>query len=148
MSERLSEQSIPTTDVLRRTIVGSHLAELPKELIAYLDEHYPVIGVLSVFEVPDDGPAPYAIRQEWVGLSLPVRCRNLDNDGYPVLGVEGLVALENAGRINGLLWWETKYREKRARAGGRKPDFPEVLACFDFLTFSERYARFEPSSNE
>ncbi|MFZ1484263.1 MAG: hypothetical protein WAS36_04605 [Candidatus Saccharimonadales bacterium] len=87
-----------------------------------LDQLYgPVIVDFTVTEVPE-GAAPLHIKEQWLGVKLPVRESNLGRlatryldllsgefreNPYPVPieGVEAVSALEDAGRLDASAHW-------------------------------------------
>ncbi|MFO0781816.1 MAG: hypothetical protein U0524_02895 [Candidatus Saccharimonadales bacterium] len=104
--------NIPFDEEVSAAIHARPRAELtawdPKRLSAFLDAHYPVFAQFVVEEVPS-GHAPEEVRQDWVGLSLPVRAQTRQNDGVPVLAFEAVDKLERAGRQNSATWWRRDY---------------------------------------
>jgi len=103
---------IPFDEEISAAIHARPRAELtawdPKRLRAFLDAHYPVFAQFVVEEVPS-GHAPEEVRQDWVGLSLPVRAQTRQNDGVPVLAFEAVDQLEYAGKHDAATWWKRDY---------------------------------------
>lgn len=70
------------------------------------------------------GEAPQSVREEWVGVILPVkeligRCRGAGvltgapspiADGVAVRGVDAIEALKAADRLDAARWWEENYK--------------------------------------
>lgn len=81
-----------------------------------LDTTLPVLNGFTVETTPPGFP-PEEIRQEWVGLTLPVRF-TIDIEQVPevpVIAVEALHELERAGRHVARDWWREYYAQEARR---------------------------------
>ncbi len=150
MPETLPPTQIPTDDDLRRIINESSLfnTSYPELVIQVLNERAPVLGQLTVTDVPK-GFAPQSVRREWVGLSLPVRCDGVAyaND-YPVLAIEAMQALKEAGKDYAHGFWQAMYDAEWEKAPGHRSTFPSYLAYTEFLIFSEECGQMEWGSQK
>lgn len=113
----------------------------PNTMFEMLDERAPVLGNFTVLEPTANGFPPESIREEWVGVTLPVRCIDSVAIGYPVWVVDALIALRKAGKIDGFQWWEQKYRDQGTYSHG--PDGAQYVGEEDFLVFNENHGHFE-----
>jgi hypothetical protein len=98
------------------------MPKLPNEVLAALDNTYgPVALTFTVTQVPV-GAAPDFIKERWVGVTLPVRARNLgvaatryfdlqsgthvlNEEPVSVAGVEAVQALHDAGERKAATYW-------------------------------------------
>ena len=81
-----------------------------------LDASVPVLGQFSIESTPP-GFAPEEIREDWIGLTLPVRF-TVDIEQVPeipVMAAEALHGLEVAGRTIARDWWRQYYAEEAQR---------------------------------
>lgn len=130
-----------------------------------LDEVAPVQLYFVPTVTPDVGVAPDNIRDQWVGLRLPVRCKAYheedDEEGFVVRAREALEILR-AERPEAYEWWQAYYIKQRAEADEKEraqheerygrdhdfyhsdfapknPDFPEYFVNMDWFIFYPRW---------
>jgi hypothetical protein len=72
-----------------------------------LDTHAPIFAKFVIEEVPPGFP-PRHVREQWVGVALPVRMRPYP-DTIPVLGFEAIDSLKQAGRMTATVWLSNFY---------------------------------------
>ncbi len=106
------ENQLPSADDISAAILERSPSEWtswnPKTLEYFLDVNYPVFAQFVVEETPQ-GHAPEAIREDWVGLSLPVRA-NAESDGaLPIVAFEAVDQLEHAGKQRSARWWKRDF---------------------------------------
>ena len=76
------------------------------EKLAELDEEEPIDGTFTITEVPGGFP-PEEIRQEWVGVQLPVRNmdRVEDSGEVEISPADAILSLLNNGRLDAADWF-------------------------------------------
>ena len=104
-------------------------------LKAHLDRIAPVRTWFKVLSTPP-GFAPSEVRQEWVGLTLPIRGPR--DEGIAVIAREALEKLRHK-RPGAHAWWVKYYVRESAR---RTPevdsqDFPEFYANITQIIFAD-----------
>jgi hypothetical protein len=74
--------------------------------LAELDDEEPIEGTFTVTTTPAGFP-PEHIRQEWVGVELPVRSMERINDDFEVEinPVDAILSLLNNGKLDGADWF-------------------------------------------
>jgi hypothetical protein len=104
-------------------------------LKAHLDRIAPVRVWFKVLSLPP-GPAPDEIRQEWVGLTLPIRGPR--NEGIAIITREALEKLRHKSP-KAHDWWEKYYAQESAtRAPGvDSKDFPEFHANITYIVLAD-----------
>jgi hypothetical protein len=98
------------------------MPNLSEQTLSALDEVYgPVVLNFTIKQTPVSG-APDHIKEQWVGIALPVRKENIarlttryldlltgefqENEGpVPVPGLEAVHALEEAGKAEAAQYW-------------------------------------------
>ncbi|HVV25691.1 MAG TPA: hypothetical protein VHC21_01495 [Candidatus Saccharimonadales bacterium] len=103
------ETNAPPQQYILDTILrsGEGFKSNKDRLQAILDIHAPVFAKLVV-QTPPPGFPPAQIRQQWVGLELPLRAKPYP-DGIPLLAFEAIDCLKKAGRTEAVKWWEDYY---------------------------------------
>ncbi len=129
---------VPTTSRILAELnnSGESLTGNYGRLIVILDRIAPVIGTYTIVRTPK-GNAPEAIREHWIGVSLPVRAFFESNKGIPVLAREA-IELVSYKSPTAYEWWKAYYRKKaqinrqyvQAAAG-----FPEFMANISYMYF-------------
>jgi hypothetical protein len=140
MTEILRPAQIPTEDDLRLIVNESGYANTshPELLVNVLNDKAPVVGRFTVREIPQGLGVPLVVRQQWVDLSLPVRCTSTDFEGgVPILAIEALEELKKAGRMAGYEWWRRDFEADWKNTPAYNPTFPNALVYTNFLTFSD-----------
>src|SRR5882724_6455541 len=139
--ETLPPSSLLTEDDIRLIILESGFSNTsyPDFVVNELNAKAPILGNFLVTELPAGTDSPERIRQQWIGLSLPVRCQGLDFEGaVPVLAIEAMLELKKAGRLEAYNWWMREYESDwRLPLGYTPGDFPEFLAYTNFLIFNQ-----------
>ena len=104
-------------------------------LKAHLDRIAPVRRWFKVLSTPP-GPEPSEIRQEWVGLTLPIR--GPKEEGIAVIAREALEKIRHKS-TKAHEWWVNYYvQESAAGASGVDPQgFPEFRANITHLKFAD-----------
>lgn len=71
-----------------------------------LDDMEPIEGTFTITEVPDGFP-PQAIREEWVGVQLPMRNmqRCQESGEVEISPADAILSLLNSGRLNAAEWF-------------------------------------------
>lgn len=105
---------------------------------AVLDTSVPTLGQFSIESTPPGFP-PEEIREDWVGLTLPVRFAvNLELlPEVPIVAAEALHVLEGAGKTIARDWWRQYYAQEAKK---RMPNVdgegcPDFLANVSLLVF-------------
>lgn len=102
------------------------MSELPFDLNKTITSMYGEVGAyFTITEIPAGG-APLVIKEQWVGLTLPVRIANVgrqalgyevrvydiitkqvreNNEPVPVTGLEALHVLDSAGKQEAVDFW-------------------------------------------
>jgi hypothetical protein len=167
MSEALAEQTegLPDAEaVIKELIHGNSHRWNPstddyERMVGVLDEIAPVQAYYIPTRIPTLGVAPDDIKEEWIGLRLPVRSKS-ETEGEPGFTIMAREALEvlSQERPRADAWWRNHYvkeverkteevREKRLAEGDYLPydwrgyvnhpnnEFDEYIVNFDHLTF-------------
>lgn len=103
-----------------------------------LDASVPVLGQFSIESTPPGFP-PEEVRQDWVGLSLPVRF-TVDIEQLPevpIVAAEALHVLEGAGKGIARDWWRQYYAQEAKKRMPNVDDegYPDFLANVSLLVF-------------
>ncbi|MCA9334110.1 hypothetical protein KC963_03605 [Candidatus Saccharibacteria bacterium] len=103
-----------------------------------LDVSVPVLGQFSIESTPPGFP-PEEVRQDWVGLSLPVRF-TVDIEQLPevpIVAAEALHVLEGAGKGIARDWWRQYYAQEAKKRMPNVDDegYPDLLANVSLLVF-------------
>lgn len=71
-----------------------------------LDDASPIEGVFTITKVPDGVP-PQEVREEWVGVELPVRNieRGQAQDEVEVSPADAIISLLRSGRLDAAEWF-------------------------------------------
>ncbi len=101
------------------------MTNLSPRIRSYLDTEYgPVQATFNIDKIPEVG-APDAIKEQWLGIPLPVRERNLgelalgatkyhdlltasekqNDEPVPIVGLEAVDALVTADRLDAVRFW-------------------------------------------
>lgn len=116
---------------------------------AILDTSVPVLGQFSIDSTPPGFP-PEEIREDWVGLSLPVRF-TVDIEQIPeipIMAAEALHALEAEGRTVACDWWRQYYVDEARKRMPNVDDqgHKDFLANISLLVFDSSCGTLRPDS--
>lgn len=92
---------------------GDMFTDQYQRYVSVLDSSVPVLSRFSVESTPPGFP-PEEIREDWVGLTLPVRF-TVDIEQVPevpIIAAEALHALEGADKKVARDWWRQYYAEE------------------------------------
>lgn len=172
MSEVLTERAggLPESDDVNDALLKCYrynpYSEDFNEFKHCLDTVAPVQLHFIPTTTPDVGVAPEHIREQWVGLRLPVRSKHYweedGEEGFVVRAREALEVLKR-DRPEAYEWWQNYYIRTRAEENAQRkaqyeeehgrpwevynavdpipanPDFPEYIANLDEFGFFPRW---------
>lgn len=97
---------------LSRLSRGGELTDLTySDLGSVLDELHPIFAKFVVIDVPPTNDRiPRRIREQWVGMSLPVRA--VSSNGIPVIAAEAIARLQ-VQEEGAAEWWDN-YLDRKA----------------------------------
>ena len=136
MHERLDEGP-PTKEEIIIGLVrtGDLLTEDFGRLRSHLDRIAPVRATCAIVETPP-GFAPEEIREQWVGVTLPIRSYFDPHEGIAVLAREAMEILGETSPV-AHAWWRGYYSDRAAEEmpNVSSEGFPEFLANTRYLIF-------------
>jgi hypothetical protein len=105
----LQEEGVVCPQDSRGEVCGPAIAlfsvESQRPAFEQLDELQPILATFTIQEVPA-GPAPLEIREQWVGVVLPVRqLRRAQSGAVAISPFEATLALRAAGKHEASDWW-------------------------------------------
>lgn len=98
------------------------MSKLPEHILSSLEDIYGPITLNFILTQTPQGGAPDHIKEQWIGVKLPVREQNLgrlatrymdllsgefkeNDEPIPVAGIEAVRALEEAGKDEAARFW-------------------------------------------
>jgi hypothetical protein len=86
----------------------SGVGRTDEDYVTMVEGLFPAHHNFDITSVPE-GEAPYRVREQWVGTSLPLRTELVKYQPVLILAVDGLVALKKSGRDDAHDWWQDYY---------------------------------------
>ena len=145
MSELSPDDYPPTRDEVINSLMltGECFTEDFTRLKSHLDRIAPVRAQFTVTD-PPPGYAPDEVREQWVGITLPIRGFFNPREGVGVLAREALELLRDKSPL-AYDWWQNHYAEEaQERIPNADPEnFPAFLANISHLIFDYRCGQYE-----